>query len=144
MRRLCGALPSARASRAARRCSRGCARTAEEIALTASRIADQAITDALASVHPGDSEMDIAAALTRNIYALGAEQFKLMIVATGEAQPVAQRRADRAPPRAARRLPGGVGDRRLPGRGLPHRGGGGAPRPEPCSTSCSASTCCST
>jgi Xaa-Pro aminopeptidase len=61
-------------------------KTAEEIALMhrLSRIADQAITDALASVHPGDSEMDIAAALTRNIYALGAEQFKLMIVATGE------------------------------------------------------------
>lgn len=61
-------------------------KTAEEIALMhrLSRIADQAITDALSSVHPGDSEMDIAAALTRNIYALGAEQFKLMIVATGE------------------------------------------------------------
>ncbi len=61
-------------------------KTPEEIALMhrLSRIADQAITDALASVHPGDSEMDIAAALTRNIYALGAEQFKLMIVATGE------------------------------------------------------------
>ncbi len=61
-------------------------KTADEIALMRrlSRIADQAITDALSSVHPGDSEMDIAAALTRNIYALGAEQFKLMIVATGE------------------------------------------------------------
>jgi len=61
-------------------------KTAEEIALLQrlSRIADQAITDALSSVHPGDNEMDIAAALTRNIYALGAEQFKLMIVATGE------------------------------------------------------------
>ncbi len=61
-------------------------KTPEEIALMQrlSRIADQAITDALSAVHPGDSEMDIAAALTRNIYALGAEQFKLMIVATGE------------------------------------------------------------
>jgi Xaa-Pro dipeptidase len=49
-----------------------------------SRIADQSITDALASVRAGDSEMDIAAHMTRNIYTLGAEHFKLMIVATGE------------------------------------------------------------
>jgi len=37
-----------------------------------------------AAVHAGSSEMDIAAALTRGVYALGAEHFKLMIVATGE------------------------------------------------------------
>lgn len=49
-----------------------------------SRIADQAITDALAAVKAGDSEMDIAAHLTRNVYELGAEHFKLLIVATGE------------------------------------------------------------
>lgn len=49
-----------------------------------SRIADQAITDALAAVQAGDSEMDIAGHLTRNVYALGVEHFKLMIVATGE------------------------------------------------------------
>ena len=49
-----------------------------------SRIADQSITDALAAVKAGDSEMDIAAHMTRNIYTLGAEHFKLMIVATGE------------------------------------------------------------
>ncbi|GAB4149886.1 MAG: Xaa-Pro peptidase family protein [Sphingomonadales bacterium] len=49
-----------------------------------SRIADQAIYDALMAVAPGSSEMDIAGALTRNIFALGAENFKLMIVATGE------------------------------------------------------------
>jgi Xaa-Pro aminopeptidase len=49
-----------------------------------SRIADQAITDAIAAVKPGDSEMDIAGHLTRNVYALGAQQFKLLIVATGE------------------------------------------------------------
>ncbi|MBS0339912.1 MAG: aminopeptidase P family protein [Proteobacteria bacterium] len=61
-------------------------KTPEEIALLRrlSRIADQAITDALASVKAGDSEMDIAGHLTRNVYALGAEHFKLMIVATGE------------------------------------------------------------
>ena len=49
-----------------------------------SRIADQSITDALAAVRAGDSEMEIAAHMTGNIYKLGAEHFKLMIVATGE------------------------------------------------------------
>jgi Xaa-Pro dipeptidase len=58
----------------------------EEIALLRrlSRIADQAITDALAAVKSGDTEMDIAGHLTRNIYQYGAENFKLMIVATGD------------------------------------------------------------
>src|SRR5690242_17353223 len=61
-------------------------KTKEEIELLRrlSRIADQSITDALAGVKTGDSEMDIAAHMTRNIYTLGAEHFKLMIVATGE------------------------------------------------------------
>lgn len=61
-------------------------KTAEEIELLRrlSRIADRSITDALASVHVGSTEMDIAAAMTRNNYTLGAEHFKLMIVATGE------------------------------------------------------------
>jgi Xaa-Pro dipeptidase len=61
-------------------------KTKDEIELLRrlSRIADRSITDALASVKSGDSEMDIAAHLTRNIYTLGAEHFKLMIVATGE------------------------------------------------------------
>ncbi|MBX6329859.1 MAG: aminopeptidase P family protein [Pseudolabrys sp.] len=61
-------------------------KTREEIALLRklSRIADQAITDALAAVKAGDSEMDIAAELTRRVYELGAEHFKLLIVATGE------------------------------------------------------------
>jgi Xaa-Pro dipeptidase len=49
-----------------------------------SRIADKAITDAFAAVRAGSSEMDIAAALTRGVYEEGAEQFRLMIVATGE------------------------------------------------------------
>lgn len=48
------------------------------------RLADESIGNALAQVHPGDTEMDIAAGLTRNIYSLGADDFKLMIVATGE------------------------------------------------------------
>jgi len=61
-------------------------KTREEIALLRrlSRIADQSITDALRAVKAGDTEMDLAGHLTRNVYALGAEQFKLMIVATGE------------------------------------------------------------
>jgi Xaa-Pro dipeptidase len=61
-------------------------KTADEIAHLhrLSRIADQAIADALASVHPGSSEMDIAGALTRNVFSLGAQNFKLLIVATGE------------------------------------------------------------
>ena len=61
-------------------------KTPDEIALLRrlSRISDQAITDALAMVDAGDSEMDIAGHLTRNVYSLGAEHFKLLIVATGE------------------------------------------------------------
>ena len=61
-------------------------KTAEEVELLRrlSSIADRSITDALRTVKVGSSEMDIAAAMTRNVYALGAEQFKLMIVATGE------------------------------------------------------------
>jgi Xaa-Pro dipeptidase len=61
-------------------------KTQDEITLLRrlSRIADQSITDALAAVKTGDTEMDIAAHMTRNIYMLGAEHFKLMIVATGE------------------------------------------------------------
>ena len=49
-----------------------------------SRIADKSIIDAFGAVGAGSSEMDIAAALTRGIYQQGAEQFRLMIVATGE------------------------------------------------------------
>ncbi len=61
-------------------------KTPDEIVLLRrlSRIADQAITDALRAVKAGDTEMDLAGHLTRNVYALGAEQFKLMIIATGE------------------------------------------------------------
>lgn len=60
-------------------------KTPEEITLLRrlSHIADKAITDSLAAVHAGDSELDIAGELTRRIYELGAENFKLLIVATG-------------------------------------------------------------
>ena len=61
-------------------------KTPGEVALLRrlARIADQAIGDALAALKPGDTELDIAAHLTRNIYELGAEHFKLLITATGE------------------------------------------------------------
>jgi len=61
-------------------------KTPEEIALLRklSRIADSSITDAFTSVGVGSSELDIAAAMTRGVYTQGADQFRLMIVATGE------------------------------------------------------------
>jgi len=61
-------------------------KTPQEIAILRklSRIADRAIIEAYGSVAAGATEMDIAAALARSVYAQGAEYFKLMIVATGE------------------------------------------------------------
>lgn len=60
-------------------------KTPDEIALLRrlSRISDTAIAASFEAAAPGGTEMDIAAALTRSVYAQGAEQFKLMIVATG-------------------------------------------------------------
>ena len=62
------------------------AKSGEEIALLRrlARIADRAISDAFRAVRAGSSELELAAALTGSVYAQGAEQFKLMIVATGE------------------------------------------------------------
>ena len=61
-------------------------KTPEEVELIRrlSRIADEAISNSLSAVREGDTELDIAAVLTRRIYELGAENFKLMIIATGE------------------------------------------------------------
>lgn len=61
-------------------------KTPAEIALLRrlSRMADQAIADSVAAVRCGDTELDIAAVLTRRIYELGADNFKLLIIATGE------------------------------------------------------------
>ncbi|WP_148573310.1 M24 family metallopeptidase [Nocardioides caldifontis] len=61
-------------------------KTASEVDLlaTLSRISETAIIDALGAVRAGDTEMDIAATLTRRVYEQGAHSFKLMIVATGE------------------------------------------------------------
>ncbi len=60
-------------------------KTADEVALLRrlARISDRAIAESFRAVSEGSTEMDIAAALTRSVYAQGAEQFKLMIVATG-------------------------------------------------------------
>lgn len=49
-----------------------------------SRITDQSIGVALKSVRAGMTEMDLGAALLKEMYSQGAENFKLMIVATGE------------------------------------------------------------
>lgn len=61
-------------------------KTADELALLAqlSRISDTAIQYALESVRAGDTEMDIAAGITRSVFEQGADNFKLMIVATGD------------------------------------------------------------
>ena len=61
-------------------------KTPAEIALLRqlSRIADQSIYEAYQSVTLGSTEMDIAGALTRKIYEQGAQDFKFMIVATGD------------------------------------------------------------
>ena len=61
-------------------------KTAEEIDLLRrlSRLADTAIRDACRAVRAGSTELDIATALTRGAYAQGADDLRLMTVATGE------------------------------------------------------------
>jgi Xaa-Pro dipeptidase len=61
-------------------------KSAKEIELLAglSRISDRAINVAFTSAHAGQTEMDMAAALTRSVYEQGAHNFKMLIVATGE------------------------------------------------------------
>ena len=48
------------------------------------RITDGAIKEALESVHPGDTEMDLAGAVTTALFRLGADDFKWLILAGGE------------------------------------------------------------
>ncbi|MGE0736777.1 MAG: M24 family metallopeptidase [Alphaproteobacteria bacterium] len=55
-----------------------------EVLRRLSRLADRAITEAFRSVRAGMSEMDIAAAVTHNVLAGGGEDYRLLIVATGE------------------------------------------------------------
>jgi Xaa-Pro aminopeptidase len=61
-------------------------KTEREVALLGelSRLADRAIADGCRAVSAGATEMDIAAALTAALFRQGAQQFKLMIVASGE------------------------------------------------------------
>jgi Xaa-Pro dipeptidase len=49
-----------------------------------SRITDQSIKEAFESVRPGDTEMDLAGAVTTNLFRLGAQNFTWLIVASGE------------------------------------------------------------
>lgn len=55
-----------------------------EVMRRLARISDTAILEAMRSVQEGFTEFDFASALTTNVFAQGAEQFRLMIVATGE------------------------------------------------------------
>jgi Xaa-Pro dipeptidase len=61
-------------------------KTPEELALLErlSRMSETAILDSFKAVRAGSTEMDIGSALTRSLYEQGTQQFKLMIVATGE------------------------------------------------------------
>lgn len=61
-------------------------KTRDEVNLlrSLSRITDGAIGDALKNARSGMTEMDLAGLLLKGIFAGGAENFKLMIIATGE------------------------------------------------------------
>lgn len=54
-----------------------------EVMRRASRMTDTAIRDALASVGPGSTELDLAAEVTSGLYRSGADDYELLIVATG-------------------------------------------------------------
>jgi Xaa-Pro aminopeptidase len=48
------------------------------------RITDRSIKEALEGLGPGDTEMDLAAAATTNLFRYGAHNFKWLILASGE------------------------------------------------------------
>lgn len=48
------------------------------------RITDRSIKEALEGVHAGNTEMDLAAAVTTNLFRYGAQNFKWLILASGE------------------------------------------------------------
>lgn len=48
------------------------------------RITDRSIKEALESVSAGDTEMDLAGAVTTNLFRYGAQDFKWLILASGE------------------------------------------------------------
>lgn len=85
--RLQGQLPGSRLEEAAPFLARARQfKTSAEIDLMyeISRISDRSILQSFQAVNEGSSEMDIAGALTRSVFDLGGDNFKLMIVATGE------------------------------------------------------------
>lgn len=47
-------------------------------------MSETTILESFRAVHAGSTEIDIASTLTRSLYEQGTQQFKLMIVATGE------------------------------------------------------------
>ncbi len=55
-----------------------------ELLRSLSRITDKAIGDALKNARAGMTEMELAGSLLAGIFAAGAENFKLMIIASGE------------------------------------------------------------
>jgi Xaa-Pro dipeptidase len=61
-------------------------KTAKELALlrSLSKLTDKAIGDTLRQAKVGMSEMDLAGALLSSLFAGGAENYKLMIIASGE------------------------------------------------------------
>ncbi len=87
MEALRGLLPSARWEEAQRLFNRlRMIKTPREVDLIrrVSRATDRAIQAAFSSVRAGDTEIDLAGAATTAIYREGAEQFKLLVVASGE------------------------------------------------------------
>jgi Xaa-Pro aminopeptidase len=48
------------------------------------RITDRSIKEALEGIHPGDTEMELAGAVTTNLFRNGAQNFKWLILAAGE------------------------------------------------------------
>jgi Xaa-Pro aminopeptidase len=61
-------------------------KTARELELmrALARITDRSIKEALEGVHPGDTEMDLAGSVTTNLFRHGAQNFKWLILASGE------------------------------------------------------------
>jgi Xaa-Pro dipeptidase len=55
-----------------------------ELMRNLARITDRSIKEGLEGVRPGDTEMDLAGAVTTNLFRYGAQSYKLLILASGE------------------------------------------------------------
>ena len=123
-RRRCRADDSRRASTLLARLRQ--IKTADEIALlrTLSRIADQAITDALMAVEAGDTEMDLAAASHAQYLCARSGAVQADDRRDRRAKQIAERRSERAAAPTRRRLSCRdlLGHRRLSGRRVPDGG----------------------